>query len=524
MTENAVPEHPPERKPLFDILGVCVARDIFGLANGNMYEVRKYTRPSVPYFADDEYVKESRRLADTEVSGKTRYLRRRKLDDLNRTCREGLSGSGAEWLLLELRTVSYEYWEAVYGGKPHYFIGNTTTEEEMRRAVRKRGRKLESLRRIGINDIPGTPEMVGKACDFIRERYGGNVILLQQKEAVWHMGFSGKVALNRSAAAESMNSSIDRYFRMFLRNLGCRFVRMPPDIISDSWQRWGVSPAHYVQEYYDYAYACIDDIVRGIPDLDGSLDRRFEEFSAQLNAMRSGRMMSRNNAVSRIYSTLEKTGDTDLCIETALRFRENARNPLLEAELDGVMGKLLRDRTDGKADPGMAEELMGLSAEGGITWAQAEYLGMLRDSGRYAEMLGHASEYASRGCSEAMGFIGRAYMNGEGTGKNIGAALEWLERASAMDVEWAMQDYMQLLWDSDAGMLAEKAEGFSGHSGIAMGFLGRAYRDGRGVEKDLAKAREWLRKAAEKRVPWAREELEALKKPSGTDAGGSDGR
>ena len=37
--------------------------------------------------------------------------------------------------------------------------------------------------------------------------------------------------------------------------------------------------------------------------------------------------------------------------------------------------------------------------------------------------------------------------------------------------------------------------------------LGRAYRDGKGVEQDLAKAAEWLRRAAGQNVGWASHEL-----------------
>ncbi len=500
----------PERKPPLDVLGVCIARDVLGLANRREYEVRKYTRPSLPGFADDERVEESKRLTDSDVEGKTRYLRRRKLDDLNRTCEEGLLRSGSEWLILELRTVSYEYWEAEYGGKTHYFLANTTTEREMRRAIRRRGAKLRSLRKIRIDDIPDTPMMVEAACDFIRKRYGDKVILLQQKEAIWRMDHFGNVRLNRTLESESMNRTIDRYFRMFLENLGCQFVRMPPDIISDAWQMWGDSPAHYVQEYYDYAYACIDDIISGIPGLEESLDRRFMEFSAQIEAMRRRKMKSRKNSVSRVYNQLEKTGDADLSIKSAMRFKNWANNPMLEAELDGVMGKIWRDRTDGKADSEIAWKLIESSAENGVDWAQTEYLGMLRGSGDYGKMLEAAERYASQGNNEAIGFVGRAYKNGEGVMKDVKTAEMWLEEASVRDVKWAVQEYMQLLWDSDPDILVEKAERFAGHSAIAMGFLGRAYRDGRGTGKDPEKAKECLSDAAGRKVEWAKEELDAL--------------
>ena len=47
----------------------------------------------------------------------------------------------------------------------------------------------------------------------------------------------------------------------------------------------------------------------------------------------------------------------------------------------------------------------------------------------------------------------------------------------------------------------------------AMGRLGRAYRDGKGVGKDLGKAAEWMGKAAGKSVNWEKELSDLLAQP-----------
>ena len=54
---------------------------------------------------------------------------------------------------------------------------------------------------------------------------------------------------------------------------------------------------------------------------------------------------------------------------------------------------------------------------------------------------------------------------------------------------------------SVATEFAEKGDGG------AMGRLGRAYRDGKGVPQDMNKAAEWMRKAADKNIRWAKNEL-----------------
>ena len=41
-------------------------------------------------------------------------------------------------------------------------------------------------------------------------------------------------------------------------------------------------------------------------------------------------------------------------------------------------------------------------------------------------------------------------------------------------------------------------------------WVGRQYRDGKGVQQDLDKAAEWMRKAADKNVGWAKNELSKI--------------
>ena len=43
-----------------------------------------------------------------------------------------------------------------------------------------------------------------------------------------------------------------------------------------------------------------------------------------------------------------------------------------------------------------------------------------------------------------------------------------------------------------------------------QGRIGRAYRDGKGVEKDLAKASEWMKKAADQKLWWVGPEMKQL--------------
>ena len=119
---------------------------------------------------------------------------------------------------------------------------------------------------------------------------------------------------------------------------------------------------------------------------------------------------------------------------------------------------------------------------------------------------------AELGNGNAMGRLGRAYRDGKGVEKDLDKAAEWMRKAADKDVDWAKNELFDILWrigtpESYEEMISVVTEFADKGDGNAMGRLGRAYRDGKGVEKDLNKAAEWMRKAADKNVGWAKNEL-----------------
>ena len=77
---------------------------------------------------------------------------------------------------------------------------------------------------------------------------------------------------------------------------------------------------------------------------------------------------------------------------------------------------------------------------------------------------------------------------------------------------WAKWEYFDILWkindkNADKKMFDyAKKQADAGQKEI-QGRLARCYREGRGTEKDLDKAAEWMKKAADQDVPWAKLEL-----------------
>ena len=119
---------------------------------------------------------------------------------------------------------------------------------------------------------------------------------------------------------------------------------------------------------------------------------------------------------------------------------------------------------------------------------------------------------ASSGDIESMRLLGVAYRDGKGVVKSLPEAASWLRKASeegsgAASVQ--LMDVLMNLGDADSitEMLAIAHKLSDEGNGDGMIRLGRAYRTGTGVEKNLETAAEWFTNAASAGVKWASNEL-----------------
>ena len=113
------------------------------------------------------------------------------------------------------------------------------------------------------------------------------------------------------------------------------------------------------------------------------------------------------------------------------------------------------------------------------------------------------------------GWLGRAYRDGKGVDQNYNLAETWYKKAIEYDILWARKELFDIYWkrnneELDHKMIKLITPLIKIEDGPAMGRLGRAYREGRGVNKDLKKAAKWMNKAANKGVPWAKKEYDEL--------------
>ena len=168
---------------------------------------------------------------------------------------------------------------------------------------------------------------------------------------------------------------------------------------------------------------------------------------------------------------------------------------------------------------------MRKAADKNVGWAKNELFDILwriNTPEALEEMISVATANAEAGEGGAMGRLGRAYRDGKGVKRDLDKAAEWMRKAADKNVGWAKNELFDILWRIDTPesmeeMISVATEFAEKGDGNAMGRLGRAYREGKGVPQDFDTAAEWMRKAADKNLGWAKNELAAILKNSSND-------
>ena len=116
-----------------------------------------------------------------------------------------------------------------------------------------------------------------------------------------------------------------------------------------------------------------------------------------------------------------------------------------------------------------------------------------------------AKSGAESGNVGLMGRLGRLYRDGLGTNRDMNEAMRWMRKAHEGGLKWAKWELFDLLWrintpESTKEMIELITPFADEGDGPSIIRLARAYRDGRGVERDNLKALEYMRTAMSKGV------------------------
>ncbi|MBE0488330.1 MAG: sel1 repeat family protein, partial [Halomonas sp.] len=192
----------------------------------------------------------------------------------------------------------------------------------------------------------------------------------------------------------------------------------------------------------------------------------------------------------------------ELLREAAEQGQEGALRLLGDAYLDGEVVPL---------HPSRGEALLEEAAEAGDTAAmtslgEAYLTGPLEEQPQRGRAL--LEQAARQGDAYAMVVLGRAYREGRGVPRDLDEATRWL--SSARDAGHASADEAMVGVNRERGAQGDInaliAAAEEGHPG-AMADLGRAFRDGAGVQANPEAARAWLERAANAGHTGARAEV-----------------
>ena len=192
-------------------------------------------------------------------------------------------------------------------------------------------------------------------------------------------------------------------------------------------------------------------------------------------------------ASGRLFNALDekaRAGDQEakkICDESLELFRQ------------GLLGNVFAS-TKSRAIIGYAPS----QADLGLNYMMGQ--GVPQDKGKAVEWWRKA---ADQGEYRAMYWLGMAYERGDGVAKDDWKALELFRRSDDADWDPASQKLYSLA--KTYRVDAEKG------NPSAQFFMGVAYENAYGVERDFAKAAEWYRKAAERGHPGSIKILEQLK-------------
>ncbi len=124
-----------------------------------------------------------------------------------------------------------------------------------------------------------------------------------------------------------------------------------------------------------------------------------------------------------------------------------------------------------------------------------------------------ATEHASAGDQISNAYLGRMFFNGKGVEKDVFRAREYYEKAP--DVDWAVSELIGILWNmgtkesvSEMLIIAQPLAD-RGHRN-AIAHIAKAFRYGKGVNRDLNAAADLMRKIYSGNAGWTRDLADIL--------------
>jgi len=348
-----------------------------------------------------------------------------------------------------------------------------------------------------VDDSSSDVEALAK---FLKKGWGRKIIVIVARPSAYRKGESAlyPIPCRHDSLAETLAEKLVATSKAYVLN-------MPFDCVSRDCK-----PYHYVSCITEYLGGAVSVIAEKYDR--AAIDALAMKCASGIDSLLEDTEAG-TKALKKAYQEALVDGDRieacSICVELACRGD-------LEAAATSEHAFIVATRKGADVDTRLkwVRELNKVD----ISWARYMLFNMLwrlRTKEADAELVKVVCRPAREGDGTSMKLLSRAYREGKGVGKDLDMALDWARKSVAARTPLARNELFDVLSkidtpESRAEMVKIiKNPASMGEPG-AMFRLGCAYRDGRGVEKDMAKAKDLIAKAA-KKDPIYKKALESLK-------------
>ncbi len=555
-----------------DIWGVCTSRDIISIAGGRNCNIKvklffqacsfpvQFTKHVLPDVNTWDYHNE-----------KSFFKQRMYAADINKNVPELLSQSGSEWLIVDGHVISYGIKKVIFeDGREEYFTGNLFGDRML--PYDERGYKYEIVK---VDPFSGDlRDAFREFMEFCKKRYGKNIIFIEVFGTDTFLDKEGKLVF--SEYSEKKLSQVFRFEREFVKETGCMVIPAPFFLTGDDCHKWGHNPVHYADEYYEYAFNAIESLIAGRPgDIESSRIecssvmadirsgapsrnnymyacyrrapedpesvREIEKYAGDGNPLAYGiyaRLLRDGNGAiqdtAKAAEYMKKASDLGVewapseylaiiwnyfdhgkALELTLQSAgEGSKEAVMKLAREYFRGKLIPQDLD--AAQMWAEKAVSMRAgDSGILLF--DILWKKEDPSLYGKMIQSVLPLAERRDLPSMIRLGKAYREGKGVPEDTEKALGLFREAAGRKFASGAVNLFDTLWKVGTPESCEEAvkvivpfsDSGSGHAQLR---LGKAYRQGKGVEKDLLKAAALVESAVSKKIPGSKHEMVLIRR------------
>lgn len=263
-----------------------VARDCKMVPGAQLFQ-------ALPLFLDNPKVEYDPEIFAPPITADNLVVRHQ----LDGTVRDILDNSGAQWLVVDLYTMTalsvFRYRGRVYCANQNFGAKRLGAEKLILHKAFSEEEILAELDRFA---------------DYVTGRYGDRVILIKHKRMEHYIDFRDRIfpfSEKEVAVNREHNRYNDRYVEYFANRTGCYYIDIIDQFLSDEMNLLYLNSVHYENEFYEQVRSIMGRILAEHP-----AQRHFTACDSLTRVRRMARLVSANPG-SEVVRSLFRSGWLD---------------------------------------------------------------------------------------------------------------------------------------------------------------------------------------------------------------------